>query len=86
MSHSDIFGFQDIAYMFSYNFTIFFLNGLVYHCREQDKVCSPYSVESVFFKLLTLAPMMPKQSLIIGGPNLRPVVDQGIFATLRTRT
>ena len=51
--------------MFSYNFTIF-LNGLVYHCREQDEVCSPYSVESVFFKLLTLAPMMSKLVLGLG--------------------
>ena len=42
------------------------LNGLVYHCREHDEVCSPYSVEPVFFKLLTLAPMMPKQVLGIG--------------------
>ena len=40
------------------------LNGyhLVYHCREKDEVCSPYSVDSVFFKLLTLAPIMQKTS------------------------
>ena len=65
MSHSDIFPFQDIAYVFI-QFYKEILNGLVYHCREQDEVCSPYSVESVFFKLLTLAPMMLKLVLGIG--------------------
>ena len=65
VSHSDIFRFQDIAYVLI-QFYNSFLNGLVYHCREQDEVCSPYSVESVFFKLLTLAPMMPKLVLGIG--------------------
>ena len=66
MSHSDIFRFQDIAYVFI-QFYKKILNGLVYHFREQDEVCSPYSVESVFFKLLTLAPMMPK--LVLGIRN-----------------
>ena len=69
------------------------LNGyrLVYHCREKDEVCSSYSVDSVFFKLLTLAPMMPKLVLGIEDFNywrayLRHAVDQGIFNRLRTRT
>ena len=78
-----------------YFFTILqtLLNGyrLVYHCREKDEVCSPYSVDSVFFKLLTLAPMMPKRVLGIEDFDywrayLRPAVDQGIFNRLRTRT
>ena len=48
-----------------------------------------YSVESVFFKLLLLAvsPHDAKTSIaIIGEPNLRPAVDQGILTRLRTRT
>ena len=62
-----------------------------YHCREKDEVCSPYCVDSVFFKLLTLAPMMPKGVLRIEDFDywrayLRPAVDQGIFNRLRTRT
>ena len=65
MSHSDIFRFQDIAYVFIQFYKTNF-NGLVFYCREQDEVCSPYSVESVFFKLLTLAPMMLKLVLGIG--------------------
>ena len=65
VSHSDIFRFQNIAYVLI-QFYNFFLNDLVYHCREQDEVCSPYSVESVFFKLLTSAPMMLKLVLGIG--------------------
>ena len=86
------FCFQDIAYIFI-QFYKLLLNGycLVYHCREKDVVCSPYSVDSVFFKLLTLAPMMPKQVLGIEDFDywrayLRPAVDQGIFDRLRTRT
>ena len=86
------FCFQDIAYIFI-QFYKLLLNGycLVYHCREKDEVCSPYSVDSVFFKLLTLAPMMPKQVLGIEDFDywrayLRPAVDQGIFDRLRTRT
>ena len=48
-----------------------------------------YSVESVFFKLLLLAvsPHDAETSIaIIGEPNLRPAVDQGILTRLRTRT
>ena len=48
-----------------------------------------YSVESVFFKLLLLAvsPHDTETSIaIIGEPNLRPAVDQGILTRLRTRT
>ena len=65
VSHSDIFCFQDIAYVFI-QFYKLLLNGLVYHCREHDEVCSPNNEESVFFNLLTLAPMMPKLVLGIG--------------------
>ena len=40
VSHSVMFCFQDIAYVFI-QFYKLLLNGLVYHCREQDEVCSP---------------------------------------------
>ena len=40
VSHSVIFCFQDIAYVFI-QFYKLLLNGLVYHYREQDEVCSP---------------------------------------------
>ena len=59
--------------------------------KKIHEVCSPYSVDSVFFKLLTLAPIMPKRVLGIEDFDywrayLRPAVDQGIFNRLRTRT
>ena len=38
VSHSVIFCFQDIAYVFI-QFNKLLLNGLVYDCREQDEVC-----------------------------------------------
>ena len=49
--------------MFTYNFTIFFE---WFGLSLQGTRLSPYNVESVFFKLLTLAPMMPKLVLGIG--------------------
>ena len=58
---------------------------------KKMKYAVQYSVDSVFFKLLTLAPMMPKRVLGIEDFDywrayLRPAVDQGIFNRLRTRT
>ena len=55
------------------------------------KYAVQYSVDSVFLKLLTLAPMMPKRVLGIEDFDywrayLRPAVDQGIFNRFRIRT